>query len=107
MELDPHTYFARLTLEANGSVEEISDLQAEIDDIDRELIDLLRERFVRSRKIGTIKRQKNQPSFDPARSRSVRERFVARCVEADLDASMAHRLITLIGEQVIAERAQR
>jgi chorismate mutase len=88
-------------------MEEISKLQAEIDDIDRKLIDLLRERFVRSREIGTIKRRENQPSFDPARARSVRQRFVEKCVEVSLDAGMADRLISLLVEQVILERAQR
>ena len=91
----------------SGHMEEISKLQAEIDDIDRKLIDLLRERFIRSREIGTIKRRENQPSFDPARASSVRQRFVEKCVEAGLDAGMADRLISLLVEQVILERAQR
>jgi len=88
-------------------MDEISKLQAEIDDIDRKLIDLLRERFIRSREIGTIKRRENLPSFDPARAGSVRQRFVEKCVEVGLDAGMADRLISLLVEQVIVERAQR
>jgi len=86
-------------------MDDISTLQVEIDDIDTQLIRLLKDRFLRSRRIGVIKRRNNQPSVDPARAQRQRQRFVEQSIEANLDARMADRLISVLIEQVIAERA--
>jgi chorismate mutase len=52
-----------------------------------------------------IKRRNNLPPVDPARAQGQRQRFVEQSIEANLDAGMADRLISLLIEQVIAERA--
>ena len=87
-------------------MEEIKNLQMDIDEIDSKVVDLLRERFIRSRQIGMIKKREKLPPWDPDRVTSQREQFVAKCVHANIDPGMAHRLISLLIEQVIAERKQ-
>lgn len=79
-------------------------LMAEIDCLDKELVALLSRRFQCSREIGAIKRQKAQAPYDPARIRDQQLNFVRQCVEADLDERMAHQLIDIILQRVIAER---
>lgn len=87
-------------------MDQIERLQVEIDDIDTRLVELLKERFQRSREIGTIKRRENQPPFNPARGESQKHRFITNCGEADLDEGMADRLNSLLQEQVLAERIE-
>ncbi|MDO8771148.1 MAG: chorismate mutase [Burkholderiaceae bacterium] len=79
-------------------------LMAEIDSLDKKLVELLSRRFYCSREIGAIKRQKVQAPYDPARVRNQQLNFVRQCVEADLDERMADKLIDIILQQVIAER---
>jgi chorismate mutase len=85
-------------------MEEVGNLQIEIDEIDSKIVSLLRERFIRSRHIGTIKKRESLPLWDPDRVTSQREQFIEKCVHANIDPGMAHRLISLLIDQVIAER---
>ena len=85
-------------------MEEIRNLQTEIDEIDSKVVDLLRERFIRSRHIGMIKKREKLPLWDPDRVTRQRQQFIAKCVHANIDPGMADRLISLLIEQVIAER---
>jgi chorismate mutase len=87
-------------------MEEVRKLQIEIDEIDFKVVDLLRERFIRSRHIGIIKKREKLLLCDLDRVASQREQFIATCVRANIDPGMAHRLISLLIEQVIAERNQ-
>ena len=87
-------------------MEEVRNLQIEIDEIDSKVVSLLRERFLRSRHIGVIKKREKLPLWDPERLTSQRQQFIAKCVHANIDPGMADRLISLLIEQVIAERNQ-
>jgi chorismate mutase len=84
----------------------IERLQAQIDDIDARLVALLRERFQRTREVGAIRRRENLPLFSLGRAESQKRQFVTSCVNANLDEGMATRLIGVLQEQVMAERAQ-
>ncbi len=79
-------------------------LMAEIDSLDKNLVELLGRRFRCSREIGSIKRQQGQAPYDPIRVQNQQLNFVRKCVEAGLDEQMAHQLIGTILQQVIAER---
>jgi chorismate mutase len=83
---------------------DVAHLQQAIDRLDDELILLLAKRFAYSRQIGVLKREGGQPPIDPARVASQRTRFVRHCVESGLDAEMSQKLLTVIADQVIAER---
>jgi chorismate mutase len=83
---------------------DVAHLQQAIDRLDDELILLLAKRFAYSRQIGVLKREGGQPPIDPARVASQRARFVRHCVESGLDPGMSQKLLTVIAEQVIAER---
>ncbi len=85
--------------------ERIPGLMTEVDELDRQLVGLLAQRFLHSRAIGSIKRAAGQPLYDPERIRLQRIRFVGICVEAGLDAAMAETLITAVLDRVIAERS--
>jgi chorismate mutase len=82
-------------------------LMAEVDALDRSLVELLRRRFECSREIGSIKRSNGQAPYDPARVRDQQLSFVKLCVEAGLDESMASKLMETILQQVITERFAR
>ena len=82
----------------------ITRLAGEIDSLDEEIVVLLSKRFRRSREIGLLKRQSGAPAFNQTRVSSQKEGFVASCRKAGLDEPMARALITLIIDQVIAER---
>jgi chorismate mutase len=61
---------------------EVLALQEAIDQIDDQLIRLLKRRFEHSRRIGVIKKSEAQPPVDPSRVQSQRDRFLRRCVES-------------------------
>lgn len=86
------------------STDDILSLQSAIDDVDGQIIELLRQRFVHSREIGAIKTRAGRPLVDPDRVQSQRTGFVRRCREAALDPEMAEQLILVITNEVIAER---
>ena len=87
-------------------MDSIQHLQAQIDDIDARLVALLRERFQRTRAVGAIRRRENLPLLSPERAESQKRQFVTSCNAADLNEGMAVRLIDVLQEQVLAERAQ-
>jgi chorismate mutase len=86
------------------SMSEVFALQQAIDAIDDQLIQLLKQRFDHSRRIGVIKKREAQPPVDPTRVQSQRDRFLRQCVESGLDPEMSNRLLLVITNQVIAER---
>jgi len=83
---------------------EVLALQQAIDQIDDQLIELLKRRFEHSRRIGVVKKSAAQPPVDPARVQSQRDRFLGRCAESGLDPEMSKQLLLAITNQVIAER---
>jgi len=88
----------------NKSTEGILLLQAEIDQIDTRIVDLLGARFKRSREIGRLKKEEKLPPIDPDRPVKIRAGFLERSVEAEIDEGMAAQIISLIIDQTIAER---
>ncbi|WP_158818653.1 chorismate mutase [Methylocapsa sp. S129] len=85
-------------------VNEVLALQQAIDQIDDQLIELLRRRFEHSRRIGVIKKSAAQPPVDPSRVQSQRDRFLRHCAESGLDPEMSKQLLLAITDRVIAER---
>ena len=85
-------------------VNEVLVLQQAIDQIDDQLIALLRRRFEHSRRIGVIKKSAAQPPVDPSRVQSQRERFLRQCAESGLDPEMSKQVLLAITDRVIAER---
>lgn len=79
-------------------------LMKEIDELDEKLVHLLAQRFRCSREIGAIKLKNGGLQFDPKRISSQRSRFLQLAVQARLDATMSETLISIITDQVIAER---
>lgn len=86
------------------SSDDILLLQRAIDDVDDQIIELLRQRFVHSREIGAIKARAGRPLVDPDRVQTQRAGFVRRCCAVALDPEMAEQLILVITNEVIAER---
>jgi chorismate mutase len=85
-------------------VNEVPALQQAIDQIDDQLIELLKRRFEHSRQIGVIKKSAAQQPVDPARVQNQRDRFLGQCAESGLAPGMSKRLLLAITDQVIAER---
>jgi chorismate mutase len=52
------------------SLEKLADLRASIDNIDAALINMLAERFRRTKEVGVLKAQHGMPPADPARERT-------------------------------------
>lgn len=50
-------------------------LRNEVDDIDKELVELLRKRTIRSILIGRIKRSLNQPTYSPEREKDINKKI--------------------------------
>jgi chorismate mutase len=86
------------------SINEVLVLQSAIDKIDDQLIQLLKQRFEHSGRIGVIKRETAQPPIDATRVQSQRERFLRQCDASGLDPEMSLRFLLAITNQVIAER---
>ena len=86
-------------------VGELPRLQAEIDAIDDAIVEMLAQRFQRSRRIGVIKRETGLPPTNPRRIAQQKQRFCEECVLQGLDGVMAFTLISTLIGQVVAERA--
>ncbi len=64
---------------------ELNELRGEIEQIDRELIELIARRVDLARRVGAAKRRAGLPTLDPAREAAVVRRAGALAREANLD----------------------
>jgi len=76
----------------------IPELREEIDQIDREILELVARRLVLVMKVGEVKRSQGLDVYDPNRERDLLER-VARAASAPLTAAMAQRIFQRIIEE--------
>lgn len=89
---------------SGGGLDQIPPLQAEIDALDAQIVELVRQRLGLSRLIGRIKREWGATPFDHGRIGARRARFLLLCDQAGLPSAMAEALFALIADQVAAER---
>jgi chorismate mutase len=83
---------------------DISQCASRIDVIDRQIGELLLNRFQYSRHIGTLKAQLGAEPFDPVRVRDQKASFIGSCVRGGLDEKMAGSVIDAILDEVVSER---
>ena len=89
---------------ATASRERLEDLRDEIQEVDRELVQLLARRVSLARAVGIVKRDLRMPALDPAREAAVVRHAGAMAREAGVrDEEVRHIFWHLIG---LARRAQ-
>lgn len=74
----------------------LDEMRAEIDSIDRHIIELLSERFKVCEKVIHYKTQNNIPMMQPERVKIVKERFTKNAVEKNIPKLCAHAIIDII-----------
>jgi chorismate mutase len=70
---------------SDAALAELNQIRAEIEQIDRSLIDLIAQRVRLARRIGAVKRSAGLPTLDPPREAAVVRRAGALAREAGLD----------------------
>jgi chorismate mutase-like protein len=73
----------------------IPQLRETIDDIDRQLVELIAERLRLVMQVGEVKRSRGLDVYDPERERDLLER-VARAAPEPLEPAMAQRIFECI-----------
>jgi chorismate mutase len=77
---------------------EIPELRASIDQIDRQIVELIAERLRLVMQVGEVKRRRGLNAYDPERERDLLER-VGRFAPKPLEAAMAQRIFECIIEE--------
>lgn len=78
-----------------AALPDLEPLRRQIDDVDRQLLELLRERVRLVLEVGELKQQHGSPVYDPERERQVLDRL-AQSAEPPLDAETARRIFERI-----------
>lgn len=81
----------------------LADLRARIDELDRDFLRLLANRFVLTEQIGQVKKHEGLPPTDPAREQVMYERLRSSGAELGLDPD----LIEAIYRRLIASVVER
>jgi chorismate mutase len=76
----------------------IPELRIEIDQIDRQILELVGRRLVLVMQVGEVKRGQGLDVYDPAREKDLLDR-VARAAAAPLTEAMAQRIFQCIIEE--------
>ena len=88
-----------------GHETELDRLRAEIDAVDRSIVDAFTERVRIARRIGDLKEAAGQPVLDPSREAAVVRRAAERAREAGLDEEAVREVFwRLVG---LSRRTQR
>lgn len=74
----------------------LSLLRTEVDNIDKDLVELIRRRTVRSILIGRIKRSMNQPTYSPEREKEINEK-----IKKYLKEPLRHEALWRIYERIL------
>lgn len=74
-------------------------LRALIDEVDRNIVDLVKKRGEIVRQIGLLKKQEGLPIFDPLREKEQLEKFKKLALEQELDPTKVIELFLLLIEQ--------
>lgn len=81
--------------------ENIQALRARIDEIDREIVSLLAERFRITDEIGTYKKAHGLPAVDELRERVQFQRITRLAEEIGLDPDIAVRILRSVIDEVV------
>ena len=84
----------------------LAELRARIDHLDAALIQLMKERFEVTRRVGLHKKSAGLPPADPARETVQIDRLRRMAEEADLDPAFSEKLLRLIIDEVIRDYAR-
>jgi chorismate mutase-like protein len=79
-------------------------LRARIDAVDRQILDLLRQRLELVYQVGEVKRVHAAPIYDPRREGQILD-YLSQSAQAPLSAAMARRIFQGIIEEFRAEEA--
>lgn len=74
-------------------------LRALIDEVDRNIVDLVKKRGEIVRQIGLLKKKEGLPIFDPLREKEQLEKFRKLALEQGLDPTKVIELFLLLIEQ--------
>jgi 4-amino-4-deoxychorismate mutase len=80
----------------DAAAEDLERLRAQLDALDRVLLDTVRDRIRCCVRIAGVKRRHSVPMMQPHRIAVVQERAAAFAAENDIDADFLHRLYDLI-----------
>jgi chorismate mutase len=87
------------------AVPELEALRVAIDEVDRQMLDLIAERVRLVLAVGDVKRERNMPVYDPERERRVLDRLAA-AAPPPLDGTTVRRIFErLIDEARRLEQA--
>ena len=86
-----------------GSDDQLTALRAQIDDLDRELVELLARRFEVTREVGRLKAQQGLPSLDEQREFAQRERLCVLASGSGVDPDTVLAVFDTIVARVRAE----
>ncbi|SRR5258705_1433198 len=75
---------------------DIADWRKKIDEIDRQLVEILNQRAQAAQEIGRLKRQKNMPVYEPDR-----ERIVLEQVRQQNNGPLEHKHLVQIYERIM------
>ena len=84
----------------------LADLRASIDNIDAALINMLAERFRRTKEVGVLKALHGMPPADLAREKIQIERLRQLARDAHLDPDFAEKFLNFIIREVIRHHEQ-
>jgi chorismate mutase len=84
----------------------LADLRASIDNIDAALINMLAERFRRTKEVGLLKAEHGMPPADLAREKIQIERLRQLARDAHLDPDFAEKFLNFIIREVIRHHEQ-
>jgi chorismate mutase len=80
----------------DAAAEDLERLRAQLDALDRVLLDTVRDRIRCCVRIGAVKRRDGVPMMQPHRIAVVQQRAAAYAAEHDVDATFLRRLYDLI-----------
>ncbi len=84
----------------------LADLRTSIDNIDAALINMLAERFRRTKEVGVLKALHGMPPADLAREKIQIERLRQLAKDAHLDPDFAEKFLNFIIREVIRHHEQ-
>lgn len=85
----------------NLTHDDLQDLRQQIDKVDRQIIELLKQRFLVTNKVGQYKKQEGLPAQDKAREKVQMARIEELASEAGLNPKLATDLLRVIIDEVI------
>ena len=90
----------------NDTDARLAELRSSIDNIDAALINMLAERFRRTKEVGLLKAQQGMPPADLAREKFQIDRLRQLAKDAHLDPDFAEKFLNFIIREVIRHHEQ-